>query len=643
MKKKIKILYFVIPVVYILVIVIFFLFHFLGKDPLKSESIGYLKMTGAKSRSTLFSQQRIIDLNVHFGGFDLGLSGTHPFMVEYENGKKEECSIETYTVFEKKIEVRYTIGLIVSINVSGDVGTRAEIAVKAFPPPGTTGLIEKLLIPYRIKGKNKEKPDGIPIVTCTASFEQFFLSLQYGSRIDENNKLLILECSEKNYFPLIYMEKGEKEYQDPYLYWYLEKSYPVTEKEYDNGVDRYISKAYDHWKSGRYKENYEKWVNKDDSLLFDENIAKGLFSESLRISTLEAETLESGSREVRSYRRREYNRVGSLIDSAFDQHESDNRRAVLPFITSPFLGNLESVAAKIREDDSSMLKEVENLILEEDPSVFKTPNVILLLLDRGNIQLLDELVSRIVNKVNPDAVDISTCLGMIDAYYDVAKWLDIQEPYFQKFKNLILTHLVPHIIQTDQGLFLSDRGKKKSNILESVRAGYILKKASEVSGNPDFMRLGQKLILSVLSLSDDQGFLPGDIVAESFTKLDSHEITTPEEVYDYIVSGGYIPREIPLYPEIRPGTWLWTAAKEVRSRRTDAELRLTFSFPAGFTHYFFIQGMEPFSALFLRGRDIEDDPDYSDAGSGWYYSERYQTLYVKLTHRDEEEEVVIVY
>lgn len=642
MKKKIKKLYFIIPLVYILVILIFFLFHFLGKDPLKSESIGYLKMSGTKSRSAPFSEQEIVDLNAHFGGFNLGLSGSSPLMVEYRGGQREDCKIETYTVFEKNIEIRYTTGLSLSINVSGDLGTRAAISVKEFP---AIGSVAKLLMPYKINGKNKEKPGGVPVVSCRTSFEQFFLSLQYGSFIDEANKLLVIECSEKNDLPLVCIEKGEKEYRDPYLYWYLEKTYPVTGEEYYERVDQYISRAYDHWISGRYDEDRDKWVNKDNSYLFDETIAKGLLSESLRISTLENESGIQGftSRELRSYRRREYNRAGSLIVSAYEKRIREKPKEILPFLTSPFLGNLERVIEKFRVDDSILLKQVENLILKEDPAVFKTPHLLLLLLDRGNISLVDELVSRIVNNADPDSVDISTCLGMIEAYYEVTRWLDINEPYFQKYKNLILTHFIPYIVQTGRGLFLADREKKKSNVLESVRAGYILKNAAKISGNSDFLELGQKLILSALSLSDDQGFLPGDIVFQSFDKQDFHGFITPEEIYDYIVPGGYIPHEYPVYPDIRPGTWLWTAARDVRVQRTDTELYFTFSFPEGFTHYFFIQGIESFSALSLHGKYSEDNPEYARTGSGWHYSEAIQTLYVKLTHENEEEEIVIVY
>lgn len=646
MNEKIKKLYFIIPVIYILVIIIFFLFHFMGKDPLKNDSIGYLTIKGAKSRTALFSRAEIIDLEIHFGGFVLGLSGSSPFRIEYKGGRREDSRIDTYTVFDKNIEIRYTAGFSLSINVSGNQGSRVAIALKESPE---TDSIEKLFIPYRIQGKNKKKPGGIPVISCQTSFEQFFLSLGYNSSIDENNKLLILDCSEKNGLPLVTMEKGEKEYRDPYLYWFCEKTYPITENQYSERVNRYISKAYDHWISVRYNESQGKWMNKDNTLLFGEHIAKGMFSESLRISSLETEAMKAGSgeslttREIRSYRRKEYNRAGIVIVTAFEKHIREKPGDILPFLTSPFLGNLEKVIEKFRLEDSILLKKVENLILEENPAVFQTPNIILLLLDRGNISLVDELVSRIVNNTNPGSADMSTCIGMIEAYCEVSKWLNTKEQYFRKYKDIILTHLVPSIVQTDKGLFLTDREKGKSRILESIRAGYILKKAAEVSGDTDFLILGQKLIISALSLSDEQGFLPGEIIIQSFYKHDSSGFIPPEDVYDYIIPDGYIPHEIPVFPDIRPGTWLWTAAKEVRMERTDTELHCTFSYPEGFTHFFFIQGIEPFSSLMLGGTALEDNPEYARTGSGWHYSETIQTLYVKFTHENEEEELIILY
>ena len=47
--------------------------------------------------------------------------------------------------------------------------------------------------------------------------------------------------------------------------------------------------------------------------------------------------------------------------------------------------------------------------------------------------------------------------------------------------------------------------------------------------------------------------------------------------------------------------------------------------------------------LSIHGENTEEDPEYFRASFGWHYSETIQTLYVKLNHENEEEEIVVTY
>ncbi|MBN2440981.1 MAG: hypothetical protein JXJ04_06535 [Spirochaetales bacterium] len=623
MKKKIKMLYVIIPFIYVLVIIVFFLFHFMGKDPFKSESLGYLTISGARSRIGLFSKQEISDLKAHFGGFQLIFSGGTPLVFESEDGKREICKVDTYSIFETAVEIKYTNGLALRIRVTGDSGDRADIMINKLPLHLQSGNI---LIHFLIGGTDIERPGGIPVLSCINSFEQFFLSLSDNSQIDYDNKILVLK-NFNNSTSVISIEKGKKEYQNPYLYWLLTKTDSSLPPEYEETVNDYISLSYNNWISGRYRRDESKWVNKDGNAFFSEHIINAMLSESLR----------------RSPGNNEFRRALSIAGSAIEQRKSEERKVILPFLSSPFLGNLEMAVKKFQEEDSIVLKEVEGLILKENPGVFLIPHVLLLLLDRGNISQIDELVSRVINNADPDKVDTATRLGMIDVYYDVVLWFKTKEPYFAKYKNLLLTHIVPNIIRTRRGLFLMNKETETASILHTLHAGSILQKAAIVTGNTDFGELGKKCILSALSLADEEGYLPGEMVIRGYDNLITLGTIAPEDIYGYIVFGGYLPREIPLYPEIRPGVWIWTAAKDIQVKKSERELTLTLSFPKGFTHYFFIQGIQPFTELYLHDKKIDENEEYMQNSYGWYYSEVNRTLYVKCDHRNEEETLVILY
>ena len=174
MKKKMNKFYFIIPLIYILVIVLFFIFHFTGRDSFESTPLGYLSIKGAKSRAAFYSKQKIVELYAQFGGFKLFFSGDQSVVLEYENGKREMCEIDTYSIFEKNIEIRYINGLVVSIFVGGDFGTRALITIEELP---SAFMYQRLIIPFAVEGKEIEINEDLPVLSCTTSHERFFLSL----------------------------------------------------------------------------------------------------------------------------------------------------------------------------------------------------------------------------------------------------------------------------------------------------------------------------------------------------------------------------------------------------------------------------------------------------------------------------------
>ncbi len=67
-------------------------------------------------------------------------------------------------------------------------------------------------------------------------------------------------------------------------------------------------------------------------------------------------------------------------------------------------------------------------------------------------------------------------------------------------------------------------------------------------------------------------------------------------------------------------------------------------FPVNNTHYMIIKGIEPFTGIQLYGVNFRTDPRFeSYNSSGYVYDSTTKTLLLKMVHRTETENVVLIY
>jgi hypothetical protein len=628
MKKKIDKLYIVIPLVYGCFILLFLLFHFMNKEPFNNDPLGYLIISGSRVKGDLFRNDGITRLYADVGGFRLIFSDSKPVILILDDGRKLSFTVESYTLFEKSVEVRFKGGLTLTFRVSGEIGENISVFTKiAQQHKG----MKELLISYGITGNKLEIAESIPVLSCRKAYDQFFCSLPHGSSIDPGKKVLILRPVVDDIFPVIILEKGVEQYQSPYLYWFHKYAVMISYNQYKEKRDAYLKKAYTAWLKVRYNREEGRWRGKNNETVFDENIARAILSEAL-------------------IQDEEYRKVLSLVSDAVKKELNRSEGKVLPFKTAPYLGRLENVVNEYKRLDATMVKKVEQLMQEKNPSVFTMPELILFLLNRTNMfqfNNLIRLVQYIEKNVDFNTLDTDTCLSMVEVYYSVARWLPSNESYFSPFKRIINYRIFPQLVKTEEGVFLSEYGQIKGSsrivLLQSIRAGYIFISVGTNTDNKNLISLGQKLILSALSLSDEDGFLPAEIFIGSDGKKVESGILTPESIYDYITEDKYTPVQIPLDPDIRPGTWLWTVAHFHAYVKTGSEARLALSFPRGESHYLFIQGIENIFSLILHDHEQEADEDYYKKRYGWYYDEHFEILYIKLNHLKEEEEIRIIF
>ncbi|MBN1699217.1 MAG: hypothetical protein JW881_16980 [Spirochaetales bacterium] len=628
MKIKINRLYIAIPLVYVCFILLFLLFHILNEKAFENEPVGYLVISGSRVEGNLFRKRGISRLNADVGGFRLSISDAKPLVLIQNDGRKRSFHAESCTVFEKSVEVKFEEGLSLILRVGGDIGERVSVY------PGSlfqSGEIRELVIPYEITGSRPETSVSVPVLSCMKAANLFYLSLPSGSSIDTAKKNLIVRPPAERTTPAVIIEKSDDTRANPYLYWFDEYAGLPDRREYEAIRDAWIDTSYEGFRSGRYDREQGRWRTGGGDEVFDERIACAILSEAL--------VRGDGVRRARS-----------VVSDAVEKESERSPEEVFSLMTVPYLGGLGEAAEAFKRLDAVKLDEVERSMQEKDPSVFTMPDLVLFLLNRTNMYQFNNLI-RLVQYVGEnadfDSLDTAVCLGMMEAFYDVARFLPGSKDYFSPFRRIPDAGIFPRLVPLERGVFLEERERTgdtpRIDLLRSVRCGFSCIAAGVYENDQRLVSLGRKLILSALSFGGEYGFLPAEIRLHPDNGAEVSGVCTPESVYEYIADAPFIPRQIPLDPEIRPGTWIWTVARVERYVKTDAEVRLVLSFPSGEHHFFFIQGLGNVGSCVLHEREHEADGDYERRMYGWFYDEQSETLYVKLNHLQDEEEIRILF
>jgi hypothetical protein len=115
----------------------------------------------------------------------------------------------------------------------------------------------------------------------------------------------------------------------------------------------------------------------------------------------------------------------------------------------------------------------------------------------------------------------------------------------------------------------------------------------------------------------------------------------PERVYPLLVDTDYYPHAVTLSDRLSPGAWIWTAADLPAVSLSPTEYRIRMRFPAGRIHHITVHGVPPFNRLEMFDLRWPSDPQFERYTSGWVYDRDTETLYMKIRHKEDVEEIVI--
>ena len=614
MTKKFNKKYYIIPTVYLLIIMLLVYLHF-GLKKQFSESYLYITLSGTTKSSSKNYEKNVSSLDVIIYGIKLSFSNSLPLKIENSNGTISKLSITGYQKNNNSIDLFFTDDF--KINISTQKGKETGFLIKT--ESNSDWKIKKVLISFDIdKRGSLLKSSSLPIFGYKTGGSVYFLAvLGNGSNIDIKQKEISLLPDKGNSFTIAFSE-AEKGLEDPNTFW-LAKNTDILQKNKNEDIieQLFIEKAYKGWRIDRFNRDQGKWLDKNNQLIYSKEIVSALGSELVKRKSVAANQW------------------------IFRLAESKNSE-IKYLETALINGNLFPAYRQMQEKDITIIEEITAKIKRNDISVFLIDDLVKIITDRGPYSLIRELFS-MSEKINIESVDIKTATGIASAYLDFVSINMEKETSLKKLNTIIDTIILNRLIINENGLFMVITGDKAESFY-TAKVSALFKKAADITERPILGRIANKLIQPIISLADEFGGLPEFIYIDKKRLKDSEGKIAPEYIYPALQSIKYMPMIITLKDYFSPGTWLATCANNVNIIKTsDNKFTIETTFPVEEIENIIVQGIPQVSKTSLYGVSWSPAPDFEKYYTGWIYNSESQTLFIKLQHRQEKEVIEVFF
>jgi hypothetical protein len=208
---------------------------------------------------------------------------------------------------------------------------------------------------------------------------------------------------------------------------------------------------------------------------------------------------------------------------------------------------------------------------------------------------------------------------------------------------MTIGELLTNVVRNEGGLFVAT-ADGYYDLKSGLILGKLLLDQSSNVLSESWQAIGAQLVLSALQLQDTQTRIPEVVVTTPGQGDRPEGGFYPEELGATVL--GFTAAEVGLESDapnsnVPAGAFVRSALPLVGQSLSAGQWKLTFQFPAGSAESILVVGLPPFDSVLLHGIRWRTDPQFQMYTDGWYYSASTQTLYVKIKHREEQEQLII--
>ncbi len=603
--------YLLIPVLYAGIIGFFFFMHF-SQDAGFTDHIGPITISAHRSGKT-DNTRALLNAQVRCNGIEFLFQGQDCVELTYENNTTEKLSLIDYKRYANGIDLGFTKGFILKFMISDN--ETDSIAVSYVPE---NDRIRSISFSLRQAAGATVKPVGrLPCYFVQNVKTGFYLNLPAGSQFSVERQVLTLYPGTKQNRQIL-IEGGLDVKTDPYAYWFGKEFPTADEAAYRKALKTFLDKAYNGWKTARYRAETSSWRYPSEDIVFQENTVAAFLAESIPRNTYDV-----------------------ALAQAKRITEKTARNSLTVF-TNPYLGNLINTTVASWQEEALEIEKVRNLIIKRDETVFRKEGLLRFIVDKSLFALMNDMAD-FAQKASFSASDMQTSIGMLNTFLECKEIMPDSADSFGRFAAIPREILLENSVYVNDGLFI-EKEQGRISIKDSISAGAGLLRFGNATNNELMKTAGRVLISSALAWADaETGMLP-EILVRKGSKIEGKEgYLLPEDIHPLLTEHGFYPKNVFLGNGAEETLQLYTIADVESFTTTEKQSVITVSFPAGYIHHMTIRGVKPFAEIRLWDIRWKTDPQFQIYSTGWVYDEKTQTLYVKLKHRNNKENIIIRY
>lgn len=313
-------------------------------------------------------------------------------------------------------------------------------------------------------------------------------------------------------------------------------------------------------------------------------------------------------------------------------------------LTLPFYGNTIEMFHKIVQEENIQRNKLSKLISEHAVSVFETEHLIAYLVDRNSAVLISDL-KVLLDGCDLSKINILQALGIIECFLDYGAYFPSQENFFEKSLETCFRKIKDSFTVIDDNLYAVQTLDEQAFIdtLFTVRLSRVLLRVTATNWKP----VAYKLFTSVCSLIGADGSLAARYNVNTDGEkrgliVDDANILNAATLYPFIVDTNWYPSAKSLHAAAN-GMWLYGSAQNISIvEKKSGYVRFAVEGVKDGAEYLVIRNIRQLKSIIIYGLDYRSDERFETYNSsGYVYNEAKATLYLKLKHKQDTEEIVL--
>lgn len=612
MNIKINKAYFIIPLVYAAVIIFLLYMQFSGSSQFTAQ-IHDIQMFAKTKAGAPGRDPEITNLLINCSGVDFSFGKENPLVVFSQDGLTHKTTPVDYRVTATGIDIKLTKDINLSFYYAQNKTDLINVSISAGDPES----IKFIHLPVLSPDSELVLISGTSVLSVKSETDQdLFINFPGNGDFNSEESVFVIYPEEGKSAHLS-IEKAGASGMDAVTFWTSGDSEIIAEDELKKKIDDYITISTKILMNQRFSSSNGTWLSENGRYSFSEEALVMAGSETTGTS--------------------EYAVVKELLNRAAEIHSSN-----LSIKSSPLFGNPVNI---IWEYDEQMIRKPEELISaaeKQDFKLFSDPYLTAAVLEQPSSRLTDSVI-QFIAEITPGELSLVDALNIVSFVTKTAESYPSLSERFGDIAPIIREDILSEITIISEDLFVSG-SDKQADIYMTLKTGTVLRKFSTLASSEnatDFSALGRELVNSALALSDDKGFLPSRISIADDKKMEKQGTILPETVYPLLTDNTWYPSEDFFVSETGKNISVINQADDFRIEKTRDGYKLVFFFPAGQTHIFAVRNVDPFYQMNLLGYIWNPDHRFLNYSSGWWFDRAHNTLFVKIKHRQQREEILI--